>query len=259
MSSSDSEPIFMSYQKSVNLVFILLFLHVFSGSEAISQSSQSSGKVKLDVEHFEKRINSAQDVQLIDVRTPQEYKKSHLKDALNVDWNSSEFDNMIKALNKEQPVYLYCLSGSRSASAAEKMRASGFKEVYEMVGGIMAWNGAEKPTVQLAKAAGPEMTLADYNDQLTTTKLVLVDFNAPWCAPCKKMAPMLKEIAEAEKENLKLLKINIEDHKTLAKELDIEVLPTLLLYKGSKIIWQHQGLIDKSSLLEIIQSKQSSF
>ncbi|MDQ3536347.1 MAG: rhodanese-like domain-containing protein [Bacteroidota bacterium] len=84
----------------------------------ISFAQGDSGN-NISIEDFDQSMASSSNPQLIDVRTPEEYKNGHLKEALNVDWNSNEFDYMINALDKNQPVYVYCLSGARSASAAE--------------------------------------------------------------------------------------------------------------------------------------------
>jgi thioredoxin 1 len=231
--------------------FIFIFA-VFCTTSSWGQQKSVSKKLKLEVTEFDQKLSSATNPQLIDVRTPEEYKKGHLKNALNVDWNSNEFDTMIEALDPDQPVYVYCLSGGRSTSAAEKLRASGFNTIYELDGGIMAWNKAEKPTVKLKRSSEPEMSLADYKKQLNSDKLVLVDFNAPWCAPCKKMAPMLEELARSEKNNVFLVKINIDDQKNLARELNVHILPTLILYKNEQVAWKHEGYIGRDELIKVI-------
>ncbi|MCA6392817.1 MAG: rhodanese-like domain-containing protein [Cytophagales bacterium] len=69
----------------------------------------------------------------------------YLPNAFNYDWNGNEFDKQIAMLDKSKPVFVYCLSGSRSSSAANKMRSDGFKTVYELNGGIMKWRSANLP------------------------------------------------------------------------------------------------------------------
>lgn len=240
--------LYLNYRQILNTFF---FLSAFFYANTMSAQNQTR-EAKVKVEEFEQKIKSSDDPQIVDVRTPEEYKKGHVKDALNVDWNSEEFDNMVKALDKNQPVYVYCLSGGRSAKAAERLKETGFTEIYELEGGMMAWNNAEKPTVQLAKSDQPEMTMEDYKKAIDSDRLVLVDFNAPWCAPCKKMAPMLEELSKSEKDKVKIVQINIEDHKSLAKELNVQILPTLVLYKDDKAVWKHEGYMGKEQLLEVI-------
>ena len=74
------------------------------------------GKVSID--EFEKLLSLTKNRQLIDVRTDEEFQSGHLKNALNIDINSSDFEPKIKALDKTKPVFVYCLSGGRSSSAA---------------------------------------------------------------------------------------------------------------------------------------------
>ncbi|MGB5236809.1 MAG: rhodanese-like domain-containing protein [Flavobacteriaceae bacterium] len=80
------------------------------------------------------------DVQLIDVRTPREYRSGHLGKAINIDYHKrKEFIDAFETLNKEKPLYIYCRSGVRSAKAAHKLIAMGFKKIYDLEGGIMNW------------------------------------------------------------------------------------------------------------------------
>lgn len=81
-----------------------------------------------------------QDVQLIDVRTPMEYKLGYIGDAINFDINNQEqFLEQITLLDKEKPVYLYCKMGGRSNRAAELMKDKGFKKIYDYSGGYQDW------------------------------------------------------------------------------------------------------------------------
>ena len=76
-------------------------------------------------------------VQLIDVRTPGEFLSGHIKGAKNIDFFSGKFNVEFNKLNKEKPVYLYCRSGSRCRQTANKLSALGFKEIYDLQGGIL--------------------------------------------------------------------------------------------------------------------------
>ncbi len=101
-------------------------------------------KRALPVNEFEKAIQGKK-VQLVDVRTPSEFINGHIKNALNADWqNEEKFAEASKKLDKNAPVYLYCLSGVRSGKAADWLAANGFKEVVNLEGGIKAWKAADK-------------------------------------------------------------------------------------------------------------------
>ncbi|MEO5790268.1 MAG: rhodanese-like domain-containing protein [Gelidibacter sp.] len=93
----------------------------------------------LDVQNFKDSISN-KEVQLIDVRTPDEYNSGHIKDAKNIDFYSAEFTEEFNKLDKQKPVYIYCRSGSRSKQSAVKLSAMGFKEIYDLKGGFLNYN-----------------------------------------------------------------------------------------------------------------------
>jgi rhodanese-related sulfurtransferase len=188
------------------------------------------------------------------VRTPEEYQEGHLKNALNYNINGSDFDNQLSNLDKTKPVMVYCLGGGRSAEAAEIMEKKGFVEVYNMQGGIMKWNAANKPTDKNpASPAKKGMSLVDFNTQITSDKYVLVDYNAKWCKPCKKIIPMLEGLVEKKKDKLILIKIDADENKNLLKEKGVDAIPVIELYKDGKLIWKHNGEIDEATLLNETQ------
>mgnify|MGYP003115267238 CR=1 FL=1 len=78
-------------------------------------------------------------LQLVDVRTPEEYGVSHLKDAQNICVTEDDFKEKVAGLDKDKPVYVYCKKGGRSARASKILQEMGFKEVYDLQGGITAW------------------------------------------------------------------------------------------------------------------------
>jgi len=87
-------------------------------------------------------------VQLIDVRTSKEFNEGHIKNAENIDFYDANFYTDIDKLNKDEPLYLYCRSGGRSGKAAAKLKELGFKEVYDLHGGIIDWG---KNNLELVK------------------------------------------------------------------------------------------------------------
>jgi rhodanese-related sulfurtransferase len=101
-------------------------------------------KTVLNVNDFEKAVKDST-VQLLDVRTPVEYKEGFIKGAVNADWqNENVFTAAAKKLDKTKPVYLYCLSGVRSGKAADWLSANGFTKTINLEGGIKAWKAADK-------------------------------------------------------------------------------------------------------------------
>ena len=215
-----------------------------------NSTTSSQINTTISVDEFEKKLNSNTNIQLVDVRTPQEFAQGHIKGALNYNIRSEDFESQISKLDKTKPVLVYCLSGGRSSSAATIMGNKGFSEIYNMYGGIMKWSAANKPLEnENTSPQSKGLSLDDFNKMLKTEKYVLVDYNAKWCAPCKKMAPMLEALTDKKKDKLILLKIDADENKDLLKAKNIESIPILELYKDGKLIWKHEGEIDEAVLL----------
>jgi rhodanese-related sulfurtransferase len=92
-------------------------------------------------------VYGADSLQLIDVRTPEEFSVNHLKNAQNICVTDDDFKQQVNVLDKEKPVYVYCRSGKRSARAAEILKEMGFTKVYDLQGGIMEWQENDLETV----------------------------------------------------------------------------------------------------------------
>ena len=85
---------------------------------------------------------------IIDVRTPEEYAAGHIEKAMNLDYNSETFRIDINKLEKNKTYLIYCRSGRRSGMALSIMKELGFREVYNMLGGIIEWEAAGLPVVK---------------------------------------------------------------------------------------------------------------
>lgn len=231
--------------KKINLGILVLSLLFF-----INCSNGQNAKTNVDAMVFNEMVKSTANPQLIDVRTADEFSKGHLINALNIDWNGNEFDMLTSKLKKEEAVFVYCLSGGRSAAAAAQLRQSGFKNVIELNGGIMKWRGANLPETTAASVTNTSMSLADFQKLTKSDKIVLVDFYADWCAPCKKMKPYLMEIEKEMSANVILVRINADDNQALCKELKIDALPVIQVYQKNQLTWNQTGFVDKATVLQ---------
>lgn len=122
-------------------IFLFLTMIAFSAAACQSQDTVQNDRkiVVLTPPAYKEKIENGTKVQLVDVRTSAEYQAGHIGDAANIDYLAEDFKQKIQTLNKNQPVYVYCQVGGRSSKAAKAMQALGFREIYDLQGGYMAW------------------------------------------------------------------------------------------------------------------------
>ena len=232
--------------------FSILILWIFA-----SLIVESQNVVNVNATSFALKIKQTPNAQIIDVRTPAEFMQSHIENAKNINISASDFPQKIENLNKDKAVFLYCLSGARSAAAMRYMSSLGFKEIYNLSGGLIQWRAGNLPETTNStneKQKKSEISVAQYQKIINSNKLVLVDFYAEWCAPCKKMKPYLDEISIKMKDKVEVVRIDADANKTLAQWLKVDALPVLYLYKGNKIVWSNKGYISKEDVLKKIHA-----
>lgn len=201
----------------------------------------------LDVKTYAEKLKNTEKPQLLDVRTPEEFGVEHLENADNVNVNSPDFANKVTKYDKSKPIFVYCKVGGRSAQAADKLVAMGFTEVYNLEGGIMKWTTAGMPKAgQTAKTSG--MTLQDYQKLVASDKKVLINFTAVWCAPCQKMKPYILKMQEELKDQIKIVRIDADENKSLTEAMKIEGLPMIIIYENGKEVWRNLGYISEEDL-----------
>jgi rhodanese-related sulfurtransferase len=224
--------------RNVFFLVLLPFVTACKGQNVASQQVAASD--------FEKGISNTS-VQVLDVRTAGEYKTGHIKNALLADWNNQQqFADRIQYVDKDKPVYIYCLAGGRSAAAAQWLRKNGYQHVIELQGGINAWKKENKPLEGLVDEK--QMTLEEYKAAIPADKITLVDFGATWCPPCIKMMPVIDELVKDKNLQFQLVKIDGGIHLEVMKAMNVEALPVFIIYKNGVETWRKQGIVSKEEL-----------
>ncbi len=96
--------------------------------------------------------------------------------------------------------------------------------------------------------------MANFTELIKQSDLVLVDFYADWCGPCKMMSPILTEVKKHFNDKLKVLKINVDNNQSLSAKLQVRGVPTLILYKRSHQVWRQSGVLDANQLISLVNS-----
>jgi thioredoxin 1 len=211
-------------------------------------SNSQNTKKDLSANEFASKIKESPTAPILDVRTPGEFSQGHIANANNIDWHGENFNDQIAKLDKSKPVFVYCLSGARSSDAAIHMRSLGFKEVYHLHGGLLKWRRANLPEV-ITNESKYGMSRKDFNNLIVGDKIVLVDFYADWCGPCKKMEPYLNEISRDMADKVLVIRINTDKNPALVREFKIDSIPVLQVYKNKTLTWQYVGYVGKETVV----------
>lgn len=212
----------------------------------LSCQGQSSKAIQtVDVKSYAEKLKTTENPQLLDVRTPAEFSTGHIENAKNVNWNGSDFIAEANKYDKSKPIFVYCKVGGRSAQAADKLVQLGFTEIYNLDGGIMKWDAASN--------AKPSDKIIGMNDQeyaalIKSSDKVLIDFNAKWCAPCKKMKPYILKMQKEMKDEIKIIQLDADENKTIVEQMKLDGLPTIIVYEKGKEVWRNVGYISEEDL-----------
>lgn len=132
---------------------ILMVIGLLAGSLALTDESQEPVP-PIDVKAAQSLVATHDDAVIVDVRTPIEYGMSHIPGAVNVDVQDESFWNAVSNLDRDKTYIVHCTknpAGGRSSRALETMKSLGFKNLYSLEGGYIAWQEADLPLTESAK------------------------------------------------------------------------------------------------------------
>ncbi|MFM9944978.1 MAG: thioredoxin domain-containing protein [Bacteroidia bacterium] len=215
----------------------------------------ADGQETLKSKEFNEKIKSA-GTQLVDTRTAQEYENGYIEGAENIDFYSTEFVQLMSKFDKEKPLALYCKSGNRTKNAMKILSKEGFKKIYTLDGGLMAWEKdgnrliMPKPAEPVKKSISKE----EFEKLINSEKIVIVEFGAVWCGPCKMLKPVLDKISGIySAKGVKIITIDVDDSKALSNEMMVNEIPLLLFYKNGKPMEQMIGFNPEAIIKETLE------
>lgn len=126
---------------NLRLTLLAIVFAVFAFS--CKDKNKSKEITVIPIEEVQQAIDNTESLQLVDVRTLEEFRAGHLPNAKNICVTDDDFQEKVAGLDKDRPIYVYCRSGKRSAKAAKILREMGFTEIYDMDGGILNWEESD--------------------------------------------------------------------------------------------------------------------
>jgi thioredoxin 1 len=94
--------------------------------------------------------------------------------------------------------------------------------------------------------------MSNYGELISGNKLVLVDFFATWCGPCKTLGPILEDVSRQMTGKVKIVKVDVDKNQSLAGKLEVRGVPTMILYKEGKQVWRQAGVVPAGDLVRMI-------
>lgn len=232
-----------------NTFLSILFFTLFACS---NQSQNTTGLQLVSANEFSEQLHKHPTAQILDVRTTEEFAGGHLEGAINMNIYDTDFDQRLESLDKSKPVFVYCKAGGRSGDAATRLSNMGFKEVFDMKGGFMAWTSAGLPSSKAEITVAEKFTPADFDKLMASTTPILIDYYAPWCGPCKKMEPVLNQLSIEFNGKIQIVRINVDEAPQVIKQQNIENIPVVSCIKAGKEIKRTNGFQDEQALRAMI-------
>lgn len=98
------------------------------------------------------------------------------------------------------------------------------------------------------------IAMETFNDVISADRLVLVDFYAIWCQPCKMMHPVMEQLKAELGDKVRIIKVDVDKHRQTAALYGIRSVPTFMLFRTGRTLWRQSGMMQKAALLSVITS-----
>lgn len=179
---------------------------------------------------------SQNELQLVDLRTAQEFTAEHISGALWINGSRNDLNDVEKKLLKNKAVCLYGPEDN-TRKMAIALKDKGFQQVF-----ILPVRLTDGKATANSLSISPSLSLTGYREKISSG-IDLVYIYADWCAVCKKVSPIIQNVVDSyQAENIQLHRIGFDEHPTLMDSLLIREIPLILLYKNGKEIARSQGL-----------------
>jgi rhodanese-related sulfurtransferase len=227
----------------LQFIYVLFISFLFSSCQGQTPNAIQT----VDVKTFSEKLKTTPNPQLLDVRTPEEFAVEHIQNAKNNNWNGTDFVSEASKLDKSKPVFVYCKVGGRSGQAASKLAELGFKEIYNLDGGILKWNatGMAKPSKEWFGISAQA-----FDELVKSNPKTIVNFYAKWCAPCKKMEPYILKMQAELQGKASLVRLDADENKSTLEAMKLDGLPVILIYENGVEKFKHIGYLSEEELRE---------
>jgi rhodanese-related sulfurtransferase/thiol-disulfide isomerase/thioredoxin len=233
-------------------IFIAVFISLMF---VITVFAQETSPALIEVDSFAAKAIREVKPQIIDVRTPEEFKTNHIRGAIAVNLKENNYLNRLNQFDKTKPVFIYAIQSSRPDVLAKELQEIGYTNVYELKGGIAAWIGKGYPYYSSMKS---NFSKTDYNKIIKDNKIVLVEIGTKYCGLCVKAKRIIDSLQNNANNSYKIIELELYDNPQLVANIqEVDAVPTLLLYKEGKINWKRTGLnFNKDDIEKQIEKAQ---
>lgn len=237
-------------------MFKMLILHPMKGFlfvallMFVSACQNQNGNSLLELNDFKTKVGET-NAQVIDVRSEDEYKRAHIPNAINVSTND-EYNNLQYSFYPDLPTYIYGLAENDATIAAQKLHALKFKNLYVLKGGFNDWKGAGLPVEAQKEKRIYENDTIPFEVARNGSKLVVADFNAVWCGPCKMLEPYIHRLRDNRSDEVIVYSIDTDKRKDLMEEYKAYSIPLVLFMKNNKILYRSEGYMEEAKLNRLV-------